>query len=88
MSIKINKILSEGIAIGLVKKIDSNNNSIVLDDIDNELEKFNNTIYVFLANLDNPRDQLIKKYYENATEELLPLESDFEFALAMNLYMN
>lgn len=51
-------------------------------------KKFNNTIYVFLANLDNPRDQLIKKYYENATEELLPLESDFEFALAMNLYMN
>lgn len=51
-------------------------------------KKFNDTIYVFLANLDNPRDQLIKKYYENAKEELLPLETDSEFAFAMNLYMN
>ena len=44
MNIKTTKMLSEGIAIGLAKKINSNNNSSLLDDIDNELEKFNNTI--------------------------------------------
>ena len=38
MNIKTTKILSEGIAIGLAKKINSNNNSSLLDDID-ELEK-------------------------------------------------
>lgn len=52
MNIKISKILSEGIAIGLARKINSNNNSSLLDDIDNELEKFNNTINKSINEID------------------------------------
>lgn len=58
MNIKTTKILSEGIAIGLAKKINSNNNSSLLDDIDNELEKFNNTINKSI----NEIDQLISNH--------------------------
>lgn len=52
MDVKINKVLSEGIAIGLIKKINTNNNSIATDDIDNELEKFNNTINKSIKEID------------------------------------
>ena len=40
---------------------------------------YNEATYVFLANLNDPTDQLIKKYYESNKEELLPLDSDEEF---------
>lgn len=49
--------------------------------------KYNDTTYVFLANLNNPKDQLIKKYTETNKDELLPLETDAEFTFALNLYV-
>lgn len=49
--------------------------------------KYENTIYVYLANLDDPKDQLIKKYTTTNPNELLPLETDAEFTFALNLYV-
>lgn len=44
------------------------------------------TIYVFLANLDDPTDVMIKKYTEQNQDELLPLETDAEFDFALSLF--
>lgn len=49
--------------------------------------KYNDATYVFLANLDNPKDQLIKKYYDTNKDELLPLESDEEFNFILSLFV-
>lgn len=48
---------------------------------------YNNATYVFLANLNNPKDQLIKKYYEANKDELLPLDSEEEFNYILTLFV-
>ena len=48
---------------------------------------YNEATYVFLANLNDPKDQLIKKYYESNKEELLPLDSDEEFNYILTLFV-
>ena len=48
---------------------------------------YNEATYVFLANLNDPTDQLIKKYYESNKEELLPLDSDEEFNYILTLFV-
>lgn len=48
---------------------------------------YNEATYVFLANLKDPTDQLIKKYYESNKEELLPLDSDEEFNYILTLFV-
>lgn len=48
---------------------------------------YNDATYVFLANLNDPKDQLIKKYYETNKDELLPLDSDEEFNYILTLFV-
>ena len=48
---------------------------------------YNDATYVFLANLNDPEDQLIKKYYETNKDELLPLDSDEEFNYILTLFV-
>lgn len=62
---------------------------VIIDDkrfgIVNEV-KYENTTYVFLANLEDPTEQLIRKYTNQKQDDLLPLDSDAEFDFALTLY--
>ncbi len=64
---------------------------VIIDDkrfgIINEV-KSKNTTYVFLANLEDPTEQLIRKYTDSNQEDLLPLETDSEFEFAISLFNN
>ena len=44
------------------------------------------TVYVFLANLEDPSEQLIRKYKIENKDDLLPLETDQEFVFALKLF--
>mgnify|MGYP004611882577 FL=1 len=44
------------------------------------------TVYVFLANLEDPSEQLIRKYKIENRDDLLPLETDQEFDFALKLF--
>lgn len=44
------------------------------------------TVYVFLANLEDPSEQLIRKYKIENNDDLLPLETDQEFDFALKLF--
>ncbi len=44
------------------------------------------TVYVFLANLEDPSEQLIRKYKIENKDDLLPLETDQEFDFALKLF--
>lgn len=44
------------------------------------------TVYVFLANLEEPSEQLIRKYKIENKDDLLPLETDQEFDFALKLF--
>ncbi len=46
-----------------------------------------NYVYVYLASLNNPEEQLIKKYLKSNPDELLPLENEEEFNFALKLYI-
>lgn len=62
---------------------------VIIDDkrfgIINEV-KNEETTYVFLANLEDPAEQLIRKYTDSHQEDLLPLETDSEFKFALSLF--
>lgn len=53
-----------------------------------EEKNANDITYVFLANLEDPTDQLIRKYTKENSEDLVPLDSDNEFQFALNLFNN
>ncbi|MDD5888898.1 MAG: DUF1292 domain-containing protein [bacterium] len=53
----------------------------IINEITNE-----NTTYVFLANLEDPTEQLIRKYTKENQEDLIPLENDAEFDFALSLF--
>lgn len=44
------------------------------------------TVYVFLANIEDPSEQLIRKYKIENKDDLLPLETDQEFDFALKLF--
>lgn len=48
--------------------------------------KYENTTYVYLANLEDPTDQLIRKYTTENQDDLFPLDSDAEFDFALTLF--
>lgn len=62
---------------------------VILDDkrfgVINEIAH-ENTTYVFLANLEDATEQLIRKYTKENPDDLLPLETDAEFAFALSLF--
>ena len=49
-------------------------------------KKFKDITYVYLANLEDPTDQLIRKYTETNNEDLVALETDSEFDFALQLF--
>lgn len=62
---------------------------VILDDkrfgVINEIA-YENITYVFLANLEDSTEQLIRKYTKENPDDLLPLETDAEFAFALSLF--
>lgn len=46
---------------------------------------YNDTTYMYLSNLDDDNDNLIRKYTTVDQETIYPLDNDEEFELAMSL---
>lgn len=46
---------------------------------------YNDTTYMYLSNLDDENDNLIRKYTTVDQETIYPLDNDEEFELAMSL---
>ncbi len=46
---------------------------------------YNDTTYMYLSNLDDDNDNLIRKYTTADQETIYPLDNDEEFELAMSL---
>lgn len=46
---------------------------------------YNDTTYMYLSNLDDENDNLIRKYTTVDQETIYPLDNDDEFELAMSL---
>lgn len=63
---------------------------VVIDDVEyfviKEVKK-GDISYLYLSNVDDYEDTLIRKVHKDDTNMMLPLESEKEFELACNLFL-